>query len=144
MSLKTIPTIHQFFHKQHITTRWRDNDVYGHVNNVVYYSWFDTVVNGYLLEQNVLDFKDGEVVGLVVETQCNYFKPVAYPDKITAALAVTKVGNSSVRYEIGIFNGDEPDASAAGHFVHVYVDAVSHKPVPVPGKLRTVLAKIQR
>ncbi len=144
MSLKTIPTIHQFLYKQHISTRWRDNDVYGHVNNVVYYSWFDTVVNGYLFAQKVLDYKDGNIVGLVVETQCNYFKPVAFPDEITAALAVAKVGNSSVRYEVGIFNGDEADASAAGHFVHVYVDAMSHKPVPVPGKLRTALAKIQR
>lgn len=144
MSLKTIPTIHQFPYKHLITTRWRDNDVYGHVNNVVYYSWFDTAVNGYLLQQNVLDFKAGEVVGLVVETQCNYFKPVAFPDKITVGVAVTKVGNSSVSYEVAVFKGDEADACAAGHFIHVYVDAKSHKPVSVPGELRTALAKIER
>ncbi len=144
MSLKTIPTIHEFPHKQTITTRWRDNDVYGHVNNVVYYSWFDTAVNGYLLEQRALDFKKGEIVGLVVETRCNYFKPVAFPDKIVTGVAVSKIGNSSVRYEVGIFKGEETDACAAGHFVHVYVDAESHKPVPVSGKLRTVLANIQR
>lgn len=144
MNPKTIPAIHEFPHKQSITTRWRDNDVYGHVNNVVYYSWFDTAVNGYLLEQKVLDFKKGEIVGLVVETQCNYFKPVAFPDKITAGVAVSKIGNSSVRYKVGIFKDDETDACAAGHFVHVYVDAASHTPVSIPDSLRAVLEKIQR
>lgn len=133
-----------FPHKEQITTRWHDNDVYGHVNNVVFYSWFDTAVNGYLLQQGVIDFKHGSVVGLVVETQCTYFKPAAFPDKITAGVAVARIGNSSVRYEVGIFKGDEAEACAAGYFVHVYVDAASHKPVSVPDDLRIALKKIQR
>ncbi len=144
MKPKCIPEIHQFPYRQMITSRWRDNDVYGHVNNVVYYSWFDTAVNGFLIEQGVLDYKTGEVVGLVVETRCSYFKPVAFPDSVTAGVAVTKIGNSSVHYEVGIFKSVEQQACAVGQFVHVYVDAASHKPVTVPDNLRDALVGIQR
>ena len=132
----------QFPYHYSITTRWQDNDVYGHVNNVIYYSWFDTAVNGYLLEKGVLDFISGTTVGLVVETQCNYFKPVAFPDKVTAGVAVAKIGTSSVRYEVGVFCNAETSASAQGHFVHVYVDAQSRRPVELPDDLREALELI--
>jgi acyl-CoA thioester hydrolase len=129
-------------HFQVITTRWMDNDVYGHVNNVVYYSWFDTVVNQFLVEQGVLDIERSNVIGLVIETQCNYFAPLAFPDQITAGIRVAKLGNSSVRYEVGIFKADEPDPAAQGHFVHVYVDRASRRPTALPEQLRKVLEGI--
>jgi len=122
-----------------IPTRWMDNDVYGHVNNVVYYSYFDTVVNQYLLEQGVLDIERGPVIGLVVETHCHYFSPIAFPDAVHAGLRVARLGSSSVRYEVGIFRNDEALASAQGHFIHVYVDRVSRRPVVLPKELRTAL-----
>jgi acyl-CoA thioester hydrolase len=125
-----------------IPTRWMDNDVYGHVNNVTYYSYFDTIVNGYLIEQGALDIANSAVIGLVVETQCNYFKPIAFPDSLTGALRVARLGKSSVRYEIGIFRGDETHASAQGHFVHVYVDRLSGKPVALPEPLRRAVARL--
>jgi acyl-CoA thioester hydrolase len=124
-----------------IATRWSDNDVYGHVNNVVYCSWFDSAVNAYLIEQGVLDIHSGEVIGLVVETHCNYFSPLAFPQIIEAGIRVAHLGNSSVRYEIGIFG--EGDATAAkGHFLHVYVDKKSRQPVALPAALRSVLEKL--
>lgn len=122
-----------------ITTRWMDNDVYGHVNNVVYYSFFDTAVNGLLIEAGALDIHAGEVIGLVVETQCNYFAPIAFPQPVTAGVRVAQLGRSSVRYEIGLYAGDAPDSAAAGHFVHVYVDRATRRPVPLPEPLRAVL-----
>ncbi len=122
-----------------IPTRWMDNDVYGHVNNVTYYSYFDTVVNGYLIEKGALDIAASTVIGLVVETQCNYFRPLAFPDTVTAALRVAHRGTSSVRYEIGIFRGDDELAAAQGHFVHVYVDRTSGKPVALPDALQRAL-----
>lgn len=125
-----------------IPTRWMDNDVYGHVNNVTYYSFFDTIVNGYLIEQRALDIAASPVIGLVVETQCNYFSPVAFPDPVTGALRVAHLGNSSVRYEIGIFRGDDALASAQGHFVHVYVDRTSGRPVTLPEALQRALAAL--
>jgi len=125
-----------------ITTRWMDNDVYGHVNNVVYYSWFDTAVNGFLVEGGALDIERSPVIGLVVETQCNYFAPVAFPDRIEAGIRVAKIGSSSVRYEVGIFRAGEDAAAAQGHFVHVYVDRATRRPAELPQKLRTVLASI--
>ncbi len=137
-----IPSLDAFPHRQIITTRWRDNDVYGHVNNVVYYSWFDTAVNGYLVESGVLDFANGKTVGLVVETHCNYYQPVAFPDQITAGVVVEKIGNSSVRYKVGIFRNDETEASASGHFIHVYVDADTRRPVSLPDNLRQALERI--
>ncbi|MFN3295394.1 acyl-CoA thioesterase [Caldimonas sp.] len=122
-----------------ITTRWMDNDVYGHVNNVVYYSYFDTVVNEYLIANGALDIHAGEVIGLVVETQCNYFAPLAFPQRVDAGLRVAHVGSSSVRYEVGLFAQGEPLTAARGHFVHVYVDRTTRKSVPLPARLRAAL-----
>lgn len=121
-----------------ISTRWSDNDVYGHVNNVVYYSWFDTAVNAYLIEQGVLDIHGGSTIGLVVETQCNYFASLAFPQSVQAGIRVAKLGTSSVRYEVGIF-GDGELTAAKGHFVHVYVDPITRKPVALPPALKHVL-----
>jgi len=122
-----------------ISTRWMDNDVYGHVNNVVYYSFFDTAVNGLLVEAGVLDIHAGAVIGLVVETQCNYFAPIAFPQAVAAGVRVARLGGSSVRYEIGLFAGDAPTSAASGHFVHVYVDRATRRPVPLPPALKAVL-----
>ncbi len=123
-----------------IDTRWMDNDVYGHVNNVVYYSWFDTAVNAHLIEQGALDIHHGETIGLVIETQCNYFAPLAFPQTIDAGIRVAKMGSSSVRYEIGLFAQGEDLCAARGHFVHVYVDKENRRPVrALPLKLKTVL-----
>ncbi|WP_073102250.1 acyl-CoA thioesterase [Pollutimonas bauzanensis] len=122
-----------------ITTRWMDNDVYGHVNNVTYYSYFDTAVNGYLLEQGMLDIHGGGIIGLVVETGCQFFSSIAFPDAIEAGFKVAKLGNSSVRYEIGIFKRGESLSAAHGHFVHVYVDKQNRRSVPLPAELRNAL-----
>ena len=122
-----------------ITTRWMDNDVYGHVNNVVYYSFFDTVVNGWLVEEGLLEIGRSEVVGLVVETSCTYYAPVAFPDPVAGGLAVERIGTSSVTYAVGIFRAEEPRASAAGRFTHVYVDAATRRPVDLPAALRSRL-----
>jgi len=122
-----------------ITTRWMDNDVYRHVNNVVYYAFFDTAVNQLLIEAGVLDIETSPAIGLVVETQCRYFAPIAFPDVVHAGLRVAKLGGSSVRYEIGLFRNDEDEASAEGHFVHVYVDRQTNRPVPIPEEVRAVL-----
>ena len=132
-----------YAHFTQITTRWMDNDAYAHVNNVVYYSWFDTVVNEYLVRAGVLEIAHSDVVGLVVETQCNYFAPIAFPDRVTAGLRVAKLGTSSVRYEIGIFRNDEPQAAAQGHFVHVACDRHTHRPVPMPAELRRALEALR-
>jgi acyl-CoA thioester hydrolase len=122
-----------------IGTRWMDNDVYGHVNNVVYYSWFDTAVNAWLIEQGALDIHGGEVIGLVIETQCNYFAPLAFPQDVHAGLRVAHIGRSSVRYEVGLFADDGEQCAAAGHFIHVYVDRATRRPVPLPEKLKQTL-----
>jgi acyl-CoA thioester hydrolase len=129
-------------HFRDITTRWMDNDAYAHVNNVVYYSWFDTVVNGYLIQQGVLDFEKGLSIGLVVETGCNYFSSIAFPDRVRAGLRVARLGQSSVRYEVGLFANDDDVAAAQGHFVHVYVDRATRRPVALPADLRRVLEAI--
>ena len=122
-----------------IATRWADNDVYGHVNNVVYYSWFDTAVNGYLIAQGALDIHHGQTIGLVIETQCNYFAPLAFPETVEAGLRVARLGSSSVRYEVGLFAQGAPLTAARGHFVHVYVDRETRRPVPLPETLRKTL-----
>jgi acyl-CoA thioester hydrolase len=127
-----------------IPTRWHDNDVYGHVNNVVYYSWFDTAVNGHLIERGVLDVAQGAVIGLVVETSCRYFAPVSFPEIITAGIRVARIGTSSVRYELGLFRGEDQEAAAEGHFIHVYVDRASRRPVPLTEELRAVLQPLLR
>lgn len=121
-----------------IPTRWMDNDAYGHVNNVVYYSWFDTAVNAHLIEQGVLDIRASETIGLVVETACNYFSSLAFPETVQVGIRVATLGTSSVRYELGVF-GAADLCAAKGHFVHVYVDAVTRRPVPLPPALKAVL-----
>ena len=126
-----------------ITTRWMDNDQYGHVNNVVYYSWFDTAVNAHLIEQGVLDTAKSEVIGLVVETQCQYFESLAFPQAIEAGIRVAHMGSSSVRYEVGLFAEGAPMTAAKGHFVHVYVDRATQRPVPLPANLKQVLEQLQ-
>jgi len=128
----TRPKPHQradYPHVQAITTRWMDNDAYGHINNVVYYSFFDTVVNTFLIESGALDVGKSPVVGYVVETGCNYFAPLTYPQKVLAGLRVAHVGRSSVRYEIALFGPSGDTAAAQGHFVHVYVHRESRRPV---------------
>ena len=123
-----------------IGTRWSDNDVYGHVNNVVYYSWFDTAVNGLLIERGAIDTHSGEVIGLVIETQCNYFAPLAFPEAVVAGIRVAHIGSSSVRYEVGIFPADQNQPCAAkGHFIHVYVDRATRRPIALPSQLLAVL-----
>lgn len=134
---------HAFRVFRDISTRWSDNDVYGHVNNVVYYSWFDTAVNAYLIEQGVLDIHDGVTVGLVIETQCNYFAPLAFPQLVQAGIRVAKLGQSSVRYEVGLFAQGEDMCAAAGHFVHVYVDKATRRPCALPAQMRVVLEALQ-
>ena len=126
-----------------IQTRWADNDVYGHVNNVVYYSYFDTVVNGYLVEAGALDIHDGEVIGLVVETGCKYFAPLAFPDRLEGGLRVAHIGNSSVRYELAIFAEGVEEAVAEGRFTHVYVNRESRRPTPLPPRLRAALEPLK-
>ena len=125
-----------------IGTRWMDNDAYGHVNNVVYYSWFDTAVNAWLIEQGVLDIHHGDTIGLVIETHCNYFESLAFPQAVEAGIRIAKLGTSSVRYEIGLFAQGSDTAAAQGHFVHVYVNKQSRRPVALPDKLRALLQTI--
>jgi acyl-CoA thioester hydrolase len=125
-----------------IPTRWMDNDAYGHVNNVVYYSWFDTAVNAHLIEQSVLDIHHGNTIGLVIETQCNYFESIAFPQIVDAGLRVARLGGSSVRYEVGLFAQGHDLCAAKGHFVHVYVDRHTRRPVSIPDDLKTVLEKL--
>jgi acyl-CoA thioester hydrolase len=126
-----------------ISTRWTDNDVYGHVNNAVYYGFFDTAVNSYLIERGALDIHAGAVIGLVVETHCNFFAPLQYPDAVEAGLRVSRVGTSSVRYEIGLFADAAASSAAAGHFIHVYVDRRSRRPVALPALLLDALAPLR-
>ena len=124
-----------FRHFSSISTRWMDNDAYGHINNVVYYRYFDTVVNRYLIETGVLDVQRGVVIGLVVETHCNYFSPLSFPQTVDTGLRVAKLGASSVRYEIGLFGGGAPITAACGHFVNVYVDRETRRPAAISATL---------
>ena len=127
-----------------MATRWMDNDVYGHVNNVVHYSLFDTAVNRTLIEAGVLDIHQGEVIGLVVHTQCHYFDSIAFPQTVHAGLRVDHLGRSSVRYELGLFSDDAPLAAAVGQFTHVYVDRATRRPVELPSALRATLLQLTR
>lgn len=127
-----------------ITTRWADEDVLGHVNNVVYYSYFDTAVNAYLLDATGLDTRRLPAVGVVAESGCSFLRSLAFPADVEAGLAVTRLGSSSVSYEIGLFQGADPGPAGLGRFVHVYVDAVSRRPVPVPAQIRSVLEPLVR
>ena len=120
-----------------------DNDIYGHVNNVTYYSYFDTVINRYLIDQGGLDIQTAPVIGIAAETQCRFRRPFAYPEPVDAGLRVAHLGNSSTRYEIGLFGSGEDDARAEGYFVHVFVDRAASKPVPIPARIRSALERIR-
>ena len=124
-----------------IQTRWEDNDVYGHVNNVVYYSWFDTAVNGWLIENGALDIHQGKVIGLVVHTQCHYFASLAFPQALAIGIRIAHQGRSSVRYQLGVFAQDEPSSAALGEFTHVYVDAQTRRPTVLPQPLQDLLER---
>jgi acyl-CoA thioester hydrolase len=126
-----------------ITTRWLDNDIYGHLNNVVAYALFDTAVNGWLIERGLLDPRAGERIGLVAETGCRYHAAMAYPDLVAAGMRVGRLGTSSVRYEVGLFRNAEDRASAEGFFVHVYVDAATRRPAPLAAPLRAALETLR-
>ena len=139
---RPVPREH-YRHFSALTTRWMDNDIYGHLNNVVHYSLFDSAVNRYLIDSGVLDIRSGGIIGLVVETHCNYFAPLAYPQAIEAGLRVARIGSSSVRYEIGLFAEGEPRSAASGHFVHVYVDRASRRPTPLPPEFVLALKGLQ-
>lgn len=132
----------RYRHLYTMETRWADNDAYGHVNNTVYYQFFDTAVNRRLVEAGALDIGNSDVIGLVVETQCTYFSPVSFPDLVTVGLKVLHLGNSSVRYEIAVFRNEQDEASAVGEFVHVYVDRKTNRPVPIPANVREVLVPL--
>lgn len=125
-----------------ISTRWADNDIYGHVNNVTYYAYFDSAVNRYLIEEGGLDIQAGTTVGFVVSSGCDYHAPISYPEAIEAGLRVEKLGNSSVRYGIGIFKAGESQAAAHGFFVHVFVDRAADASVPIPEGLRAALQRL--
>ena len=125
-----------------IGTRWADNDAYGHVNNTIYYVWFDTAVNAWLIEQGLLDLAGGDPIGLVVETGCRYARPLAYPQPVEIGMAVESLGKSSVRYGLGVFAKNEDEAAAEGHFVHVYVDRKTRTPVELLPRWREALATI--
>jgi acyl-CoA thioester hydrolase len=125
-----------------ISTRWMDNDVYGHVNNVVYYAYFDTVINQYLVEEGGLDITGAETIGLCVESHCAYVRPIAFPDAVDAGLRVGHLGRTSVRYEIGIFARGADDVSAHGWFVHVFVDRKTRRPAPLPDGIRAALGRL--
>jgi len=126
-----------------IPTRWMDNDIYGHVNNVVYYAYFDTVINTYLIDPGGLDIHAAPVIGLCVESGCRFHQAIAFPDRVDAGLRVARLGRSSVRYEVGLFRNDDPDAAADGHFVHVFVDRETRRPHPIPDTMRAALARLQ-
>jgi acyl-CoA thioester hydrolase len=125
-----------------ITTRWMDNDHYGHVNNVIYYSWFDTAVNGYLLETTGLDTRSLPAIGLVVESGCRYFAPLSFPGTIEVGLSVERLGERSISYQLGVFRAGEPQAAAVGHFVHVYVDRMTRTPTPIPEPIRSAASAL--
>ena len=125
-----------------IPTRWLDNDAYGHVNNVVYYGWFDTAVNGLLVEWGLLDIQHGATIGLVVETGCRYYRSISFPEVVEAGVRIAQLGNSSVRWEVGIFTAGEDSAAAQGHFVHVYVNRASRRPLPLPEAWRSQLSPL--
>ena len=127
-----------------VPTRWMDNDVYGHVNNVVYYSWFDTAVNGYLIDASGIDIRTLAAIGVVAETGCRFIRSVSFPQCVQIGLAVEKLGRSSIIYRLGVFDAGNDDAAALGRFVHVYVDATTRSSVPVPQVIRTVVEPLRR
>ncbi len=139
----TKPSLNSFTKFVEISTRWSDNDVYRHVNNVIYFSFFDTAVNQNLIEHGLLDVENSPCVGLVVDNQCQYFSSISFPDQIKVGLKVIKLGNSSVQYLLGHFKSQDPNICAQGKFTHVYVDRSTNRPVPIPGEIRLMLEKLQ-
>lgn len=131
-----------FVHFHTITTRWKDNDVYGHINNTEYYSYIDTTSNEYLIRQGVLDPQAGDAIGYVVESLCRFFAPLTHPDNLDCGLRVAHLGRSSVRYEVGIFSSGETEAAAVGYQVHVFVDRKTQKPTPIPDDMRAAMQKL--
>ena len=131
-----------YAHVETIPTRWADNDVYGHVNNVEYYAFFDTVINAWLISEGGLDIHAGETIGLCAESHCEYRAAIAFPDVVEAGLRVGQLGRSSVRYEIGLFRAGQESAAAEGWFVHVFVDAATRRPTPLEGRLRGALERL--
>ena len=125
-----------------VTTRWADNDAYGHVNNTIFYQWFDSAVNGWMVEQGMLDIANGDPIALVVETRCAYFAPLAFPQAVEVGLAVAELGRSSIRYRIGVFGEGENGSAAQGEFVHVVVDRANRRPVEIPASWRAKLEAI--
>jgi acyl-CoA thioester hydrolase len=136
-------TRERYAHTVILDSRWMDNDAYGHVNNVAYYSFFDTAVNRWLIDRGLLSVADSPVIGLVVETGCRYHAPLSFPDRVAVGLRVAHLGNSSVRYELAVFRNDDDTASAEGHFVHVYVDRLTRRPTPIPHAIRSALSTLQ-
>lgn len=134
-----LPSRRDFPHHRRLQTRWHDNDHYGHVNNVVYYSYFDTTVNGYLMESTGRDIRELQAIGLVVETSCRYLAPLSFPDEVTVGLRVERLGSSSIVYRLGVFRGDDADPVAVGRFVHVYVDRDTRSSVAVPDEVRSAV-----
>ncbi len=140
----TIETLANYPHHTTIQTRWMDNDLYGHVNNAVYYSFFDTVINNYLVQAGGLDIFGGSQIGLAVETHCQFHRPLAYPEPVHCGLRVGRLGTSSVRYELALFAASEARPAATGYFVHVFVDRQTRRPQPLSAALRSALARITR
>ena len=134
----------EFMAFRQLQTRWADNDIYGHMNNVVHYALFDTAVNGWLVDLELLDLRKGETIGLVVETKCNYFSELKFPDKVVAGIRIGHIGLTSVKYEIALFGNDEESAAAQGHFVHVYVNRQTRQPEPLSKLWRLALEDFQR
>ena len=142
MKTQTRETQSAYRHFEAISTRWKDNDLYGHVNNVEYYSFFDTVINKWLIEKGGLDIHNGASIGVCAESNCKFFRSISFPDNVVAGLRVAHIGRSSVRYEIGLFAQDSPEAIAQGSFVHVFVSRETRKPEPIPSDLRHALSQI--
>jgi acyl-CoA thioester hydrolase len=138
------PARHDFLHHQRVTTRWTDNDRYGHVNNAIYYQYFDSVINAYLIAEGQLDIHGGSVVGFIVRSECDFLAPVTYPGEVDIGVAVVRLGNSSVTYETGLFKPDESRPCAVGRMVHVFVDTGTQRPVALPASIRSALVRLLR
>ncbi|WP_150767439.1 acyl-CoA thioesterase [Pseudomonas fluorescens] len=136
------PRRDQFRRFTHMPTRWGDQDAYGHVNNVVYYSYCESAITAFLVEQGTLDVASSPVIGLIVNSSCSYFAPICFPDQVSVGMRISHLGNSSARYELALFRNDEHEAAAAAHIVYVYVDRASNTSVPIPQTVRTALARI--
>ena len=141
--MKKIPShISEYNYFCQLSTRWNDNDIYGHMNNIIYYALFDTAVNKWLIKNNLIDIKNGQNIGLIVQSGCNYFSSFEYPENINAGIRITKIGKSSVRYEVGLFKEKEELSSADGFFIHVYVDRKTNKPIALDYNFKNTLDTI--